>query len=291
MSDVRCVSDARAVLGECALWDPDRHLVWWLDIRERRLHCHDVRSGGNRSQPLERRLTALALTTTADLVACGDAGFVRLAVAKDFTVTQVAVLARPDEPPGNRFNDGKADAAGRFWAGTMDDSEGEPRGSLYRLDARGLSRVREGIAIPNGPCFLEDGTMLATDTAAGVITAHDLDAGGNVLAMREFARFPTSAGHPDGMTVDAENHVWVAFWDGACLRRLDGDGRVVREIGLPVLRPTCPVFGGVQLDRLYVTSASIGLDAAARESQPWAGGLLSLDVGVRGRPPARFEVR
>jgi len=291
MGDVSCVADAGALLGEGALWDPDRGVVWWLDIRGSRLHVHDVRSGANRGHALARRLTALGLTSTRDLVACGDEGFVRLAISDDLGVAATTVLARPDEPPGNRFNDGAVDPAGRFWAGTMDESEREARGSLYRLDAHGLHRVIEGLSIPNGPCFLDDGTMLATDTAAGVITAHRLDAAGNVRASREFARFPASAGYPDGMARDAQNHVWIAFWDGGCLRRLDADGRVKREIALPVSRPTRPVFAGEQLDRLYVTSAAFGLDAAARARQPWAGGLLHLDGDVAGAPPARFTAR
>jgi sugar lactone lactonase YvrE len=93
------------------------------------------------------------------------------------------------------------------------------------------------------------------------------------------------------MTVDVEGHVWIAFWDGGCLRRLDPLGKVVREVPLPVRRPTCPVFGGPMLDRLYVTSATVGLDAATLEREPWSGGLLRVDAGVRGRPPARYATR
>ncbi|MEO8753209.1 MAG: SMP-30/gluconolactonase/LRE family protein [Casimicrobiaceae bacterium] len=290
MSEVTCVSTAAAVLGEGTLWDPDRQVVWWLDIKSAVLHAHDVNTGANRRQALEHRLTALGLTDRGDLIGCGDAGFVRLCVAADGRVRVVEILARPDEPAGNRFNDAKVDSAGRFWAGTMDDAERESCGSLYRLDARSLTQVRSGIAVPNGPCFLADGTMLATDTAAGIITAYTLDAAGNPRSERAFARFAPEDGYPDGMTVDAEDHVWVAFWDGACLRRVDPDGRVVQNIPLPVQRPTCPVFGGAALDRLYVASALIGLDAAALTLQPWSGGLLRLDVGVSGVPPSRFSL-
>jgi xylono-1,5-lactonase len=279
------------MLGEGTLWDPDRRVVWWVDIKAPALHMHDVATGENRRQTLPWRITALGLTTHGDLVACGDGGFVLLAVAADLTVTVATVLATPVEPAGNRFNDGKVDAAGRFWAGTMDDSEGEAIGSLYRLEGRTAVRVRTGIAIPNGPCFLSDGTMLATDTAAGVITAFDLDTSGSPVSERVFAVFSSAQGYPDGMAVDEQDHVWVAFWDGGCLRRLSPAGRVVQEIPLPVPRPTCPAFGGAQLDRLYVSSAAIGLEPSVRERQPESGGLLRLDVGVRGVAPGRFVVR
>lgn len=290
MEEMTCVCEARASLGEGALWDPERKVVWWVDIKGRAIHCHDIEGGRNRRQALPRRLTALGLAGDRQLIACGDEGFELLDVDEDLRVSRAGLLAVPDEPAGNRFNDGKVDAAGRFWAGTMDDSETSASGALYRLRGRELAVVRTGIAVPNGPCFLADGTMLATDTAAGIVRAHQLDTEGRPLGERVFARFAPEQGYPDGMTVDAEDHVWIAFWDGACLRRLDPRGRVVQEIALPVLRPTCPVFGGEALDRLYVTSASVGLDDATLAREPWSGGLLRLDVGVRGRAPHRFAL-
>ena len=279
---VHCVDDAKAALGEGALWDAKRNCIWWVDIKAPSLHVHELATGANHVQPLDFRLTALGLAPRGELVAAGDLGFVRLSVAPDLTVRTAAVLAQVDEPIGNRFNDGKVDAAGRFWAGTMDDAEAAARGSLYRFDTRGLARVRTDILVPNGPCFLADGTMLTTDTARSVIYAITLDADGTPVAERVFATFSPDQGYPDGMTPDADNHVWVAFWDGWGLRRLSPDGRSVRELPLPVQRPTCPTFGGIGLDRLYVTSAATGLDAAARAAQPHAGGLLVLDPGVTG---------
>jgi sugar lactone lactonase YvrE len=105
---------------------------------------------------------------------------------------------------------------------------------------------------------------------------------------REFARFGAGEGYPDGMTVDAEDHVWVAFWDGWCVRRLSPSGRVVMEVPFPVQRPTCPTFAGDALGQMYVTSARVGLTQAELQSQPLAGGLLKIEPPVRGRPPSRF---
>jgi len=284
---IECVCSAGALLGEGALWDPVRGVVWWVDIKRPTLHAHHVATGRNHAQRLDMRITALGLAEHDALVAAGDPGFLRLAVQPDFSVRVEAVIACPDEPPGNRFNDGKVDAAGRFWAGTMHDDEQLHCGRLYRLAGRDITCVRSGIAVPNGPCFLEDGTMLTTDTARRVIHALSLDSHGNPVSERLFARFEPQHGYPDGMTVDEQNHVWVAFWDGACLRRLDPQGRVVQEIALPVRSPTCPVFAHPELDCLYVTSAAIAVDPAGRA--PGDGGLLRVDVGVRGRPPPRFS--
>ncbi|HTY51459.1 MAG TPA: SMP-30/gluconolactonase/LRE family protein, partial [Steroidobacteraceae bacterium] len=176
-----------------------------------------------------------------------------------------------------------------FWAGTMDDAESGAHGCLYRLDCSGdLKRIRTGISVPNGPCFLEDGTMLTTDSPHRVITALQLDEQGDPIAERVFAHFGDEQGFPDGMTVDADDHVWVAFWDGWCIRRLNPQGRIVAEVPLPVQRPTCPQFGGRDLRQLYVTTACTGLAEAALLRQPWAGTLLCCEPEVGGRAGTRF---
>jgi sugar lactone lactonase YvrE len=278
-----CVTSVRARLGEGPLWDAARRVVWWLDIKGPAIHAYEVTTGVNRTQPLDFRITALGLARDGQMVAAGDPGFVRLAVAPDLTVTVIEVLARVDEHPGNRFNDGKIDSRGDFWAGTMDDNEQAARGSLYRLRKNGqLSAVRTGISVPNGPTFLADGTVLTTDSVRRLITALALDESGNPISERVFAQFQPAHGYPDGMTVDAEDHVWIAFWDGWCVRRLSPEGEIVTQIALPVQRPTCPVFAGDSLDQLYVTSATIGLSPAALDQQPLAGGLLRLVPGAIG---------
>jgi len=286
---IECVADVRARLGEGPLWDGARGLIWWLDIRSANLHRHDIVTGSNHAQALECRLTALGLTQRNALIGCGDRGFVRLSVAADLTVRIGAVIAAPEERAGNRFNDGKIDDQGRFWAGTMDDAERGAHGSLYRLQADGaVTLIRTGITVPNGPCFLHDGTVLTTDSPRRLITALQLDDSGNPVAERVFARFNAAQGFPDGMTVDADNHVWVAFWDGWCVRRLSPQGRIITEVSLPVQRPTCPAFGGEGLRQLYLTTAATGLSANALARQPWAGSLLRFEPGVRGRPQGRF---
>jgi len=210
-------------------------------------------------------------------------------VAADLQLSSVEIIAAIALSTGMRFNDGKVDAAGRFWAGTMEDAERTARGSLYRIGGQQrIVTVRSEIGVPNGPCFFADGTMLTTDSALGCITALTLDDEGNPVADHEFARFTPSQGYPDGMTVDDEDHVWIAFWDGWCLRRLSRSGQVVAEVALPVQRPTCPVFGGPALDQLFITSATTGLSEEQRHRQPFAGGLLRLEPGIVGRASHLF---
>ncbi|HEY6456588.1 MAG TPA: SMP-30/gluconolactonase/LRE family protein [Steroidobacteraceae bacterium] len=288
--EIKCVAAAAASLGEGPLWDAARDVLWWVDIKSPTLHAHHFTSGANHAQPLPYRLTALGLAVDADLVGVGDAGFVRLSVSAQLRASIAEVIAPLILPHGMRFNDGKVDAAGRFWAGSMEDAQVAARGGLHRLGPqRQVSLVRSEIGVPNGPCFFADGTMLFTDSARGRITALTLDAAGDPVTEQLFAQFSPSQGYPDGMTVDAEDHVWIAFWDGGCLRRLSRAGQIVAEIKLPVQRPTCPAFGGRDLDRLFVTSASAGLSVAQRQQQPLAGGLLALDPGCLGRGPGLFR--
>ncbi|HEV2700921.1 MAG TPA: SMP-30/gluconolactonase/LRE family protein, partial [Steroidobacteraceae bacterium] len=152
-----------------------------------------------------------------------------------------------------------------------------------------VTTVRTDIGVPNGPCFFADGTLLTTDSARGCITALTLDEDGNPQAEQTFAQFKPSQGYPDGMTVDAQDHVWIAFWDGWCVRRLSRTGQIMTEIALPVQRPTCPVFGGAALDQLFITSATTGLSAQQLRAQPFAGGLLRLTPGVCGRDSHTFR--
>ena len=188
------------------------------------------------------------------------------------------------ELPDNRFNDGKVDRHGRFWAGTMDNREEEATGALYRIDPDlGWTLIDRDYRVTNGPAFSPNGRiMYHNDFGLRNIYAFDLDAAGTASNKRLFAHFPEEMGYPDGMTVDAEGCLWVAFWDGWAVRRLSPEGEVIQEIPMPVQRPTSCAFGGPALDRLFVTSARIGLNENALAVQPLAGALFMLETAIGG---------
>jgi sugar lactone lactonase YvrE len=186
--------------------------------------------------------------------------------------------------PDNRFNDGKVDRAGRFWAGSMDDTEQNATGTLYRVDSSfACTAVDQGYRVTNGPAFSPSGdVMYHNDSALQVTYAFDLGSAGEVGERRVFARYVEGDGYPDGMTVDAEGCLWIAFWDGWCVRRYSPAGECIGKIDVPTAKPTSCAFGGRALDQLYITSASIGLDEAELARQPNAGGLFVAAPGVRG---------
>ncbi|MDE0942682.1 MAG: SMP-30/gluconolactonase/LRE family protein, partial [Alphaproteobacteria bacterium] len=200
-------------------------------------------------------------------------------------------IADPEaDRPGNRFNDGKVDGQGRFWAGTMDDSESNPTGALYRSDPDlSWSRPDDGYVVTNGPTFSPDGhTLYHTDTFAGLIYAFDMAPDGSLNNKRPFIKIPSDRGYPDGMTVDGDGCLWVCHWGGWGISRFDPDGQPCGRIDLPVAQVTSCAFGGADLKQLFITTAAIGLDDQARAAQPLAGGLFVCEPGVPGLPTALF---
>ena len=288
MTDVRCVLPAGALLGEGPLWDAADRRLYWVDIKGRAVHRFDPATGNDTRWGVPSTVGSLARRTAGGLVVALRTGFHFL----DLATGAVERVIEPElDRPENRFNDGKPDRRGRFWAGSMHDPETAPTGALYRLDSHGAChRMIDGLVCSNALCWSPDGrTMYHADTNRRIVWAWDSEpANGEIANRRVFAQLSGDDGAPDGATVDAEGFVWLAHWDGWCLTRHDPTGRVERTVRLPVQRPTCPAFGGPTLDVLYVTTATIGLSAEALAAQPWAGGILALDAGVRGLSEMRY---
>ncbi|MDB5688511.1 MAG: hypothetical protein JWL91_387 [Sphingomonas bacterium] len=275
------------MLGEGPVWIAREQALYWLDIAGRTVHRYDPATGEATRWPAPFRITSIAPRAEGGFVGGSERGLVLI----DASLGRFDVLVDPEPHlPGNRFNDGAVDPAGRFWAGTMDDAEEQATGALYRLDADlGWSRHDEGYRVTNGPAFSPDGRILYhTDSAARRIYRFALGGDGGLSDKRILAHFGQADGHPDGMAVDREGCLWVAFWDGWCVRRLSPEGEQIGLLPLPVQRPTSCAFGGADLELLFVTSATIGLDEAARSAQPLAGGLFLAQPGVAGVPVTAF---
>ncbi|GAB4395087.1 MAG: hypothetical protein Tsb0032_26230 [Kiloniellaceae bacterium] len=289
MSNVQCLWPAGAVLGEGPLWSPREAALYWVDIKAPALHRYRPEDGDKTSWAMPERLGWVIERANGEGLVAGfkERGFVFLTPG-----TMAAEVIGHPEPnyPDNRFNDAKADASGHIWAGTMDDNEREARGSLYRLDPDlDWHRVDKGYVVTNGPALSPDeSTLYHTDTFEGTIYAFDVTSSGSLKNKRVFATIPEGDGYPDGMTCDADGYLWVAHWGGWRISRFTPDGRVDRVIEMPVAQVTSLAFGGANLNRLFVTSAAIGLSEKELERQPLAGGLFELDPGVTGLPAGQF---
>jgi sugar lactone lactonase YvrE len=286
-STVQCVADVHAVLGEGPVWVAREAALYWLDIKGRKIFR--LGDDGSFAQwPTPMRVGSLAPRRNGAFIAGTDEGIAIVDPAAD----RFEIVANPEEAlPGNRFNDGKVDRRGRFWAGTMDDSERDSTGTLYCVGPEfAWSVVDKDYKVTNGPAFSPAGdVMYHNDSARQVTYAFDLDAEGHASNRRTFLQFGPGDGYPDGMTVDAEGGLWIAFWDDWCVRRYSPEAQWIETIRMPVQRPTSCAFGGRDLDRLYVTSASVNLDEDALNMQPNAGGLFMLVPGVRGLADVPYD--
>ncbi|HEX8442695.1 MAG TPA: SMP-30/gluconolactonase/LRE family protein [Allosphingosinicella sp.] len=275
------VADVHAVLGEGPVWVEREQALYWVDIKGYKVFRHSPADGALKTWETPYRVCSLAPRASDGFIAGTEDGFSRVDLEADRFVP--LVNPEPDRIT-NRFNDGKLDRAGRFWAGTMDNDEVEASGGLYRLDPdRSWVRVDDGYKVTNGPAFSPDGRLMYhNDSARQVTYLFDLDDSGNAANRRVHLQFGEGDGYPDGMTVDGEGCLWIAFWDGWSVRRFSPEGELIGRIEVPTARPTSCVFGGPALDQLFITSASIGISGEELAMQPNAGGLFMVLPGVAG---------
>ena len=288
MVDIERIGSQTDILGEGPVWCPRQQALYWVDIRCPAIRRFDHVSGRIDTWPMPELVGSFALAEDDRILVALST---ELALFERASSTFEHVARPPSIGPDQRFNDGKCDRQGRFWVGSMNNVTRAPEGVLYRLDPRGtLVGTLSGIRIPNSLAWSPDGrTMYFADSLLHTIYAYPFDpATGEQGAKRVFAK-TTPPAIPDGATIDSEGFLWSAEYDGWRLTRYAPDGRMDRIVELPVQRPTSCMFGGPDLDILYVTTATQRLTDAELARQPLAGALLALDVGVRGLPEARYK--
>jgi L-arabinonolactonase len=287
--------DGRHVLGEGIIWNERTGRLLWTDIESSELWSHDPASGALQRWPLPERLCSMALTA--------DDGRLLLGLASGLAFFELAtgVLNRicdvESHLQSTRLNDGRVDRQGRFVFGMFNQQE-DPKpaiGGFYRLNHDlAVERLPLGdVAIANSICFSPDGrTMYYADSATREIRCCDYDPdSGAVSKLRLFAAADAAPGDPDGATIDAEGYLWSTRWGAGQVLRFAPDGSIDRVVELPARQPTCPAFGGPRLDRLYVSSATVGLSREELAAAPASGGVFVHLAGVRGLPEQRFGIR
>jgi len=289
---LRCVWPAAATLGEGTCWSVREQSLYWLDVLEHTLFRYTPGSGERQSWSFDDTISAVAeRASKPGLIVTLRRGFA-------FFNPATGALERLHEPepdrPKNRFNDGKCDAQGRFWGGTMDFDCVAPTGALYRYGGDGTCTLAfdAGFAVTNGPTWSLDGrTMYFSDTARRTVHAFDVDPASGALAnQRAWLQFDKADGYPDGMTTDAAGRVWIAHWGGACISCHDPDNaNELARVALPTDHITNVAFGGPDLTTLFITCARSGLTDAQLADQPLAGGLFALDTTVTGLPAFLFN--
>jgi sugar lactone lactonase YvrE len=280
-----------AALGEGAIWDGAAQRLHWIDITGQRVFTYDPASGENRSYDVGQMVGTVAPRASGGLVLAVHEGFAALNTASG----RMEQWPRPPEhdPAVVRFNDGKCDPSGRFWAGTMALVKGpRPLGRLYRLDADGTMRVMlRDVGTSNGIAWsLDRSTLYFIDTPLMRVDAFDYDdATGAIANRRTVISVPPGIGRPDGSTLDAEGMLWIAMYEGWAVTRWNPrTGELLQTIRLPVARVTSCAFGGPRLDTLYLTTVRQNLSEEQLAAQPLAGSVFRVVPGVLGVPAFAF---
>jgi len=281
--EVEVVVEATATLGEGTNWDANRQCLYWVDIVGKELHVFDPQDGSDRMIDVKQFVGAAVPTSAGDLMLAMHHGFHRL----DLDSGDLTPVYDPEEDqPDNRFNDGKCDPAGRFWAGTMHVEATGSTGALYRMDTdQSVHKMFGDVGISNGLAWSPDHTTFYyIDTLKCEVAAFDYDPGnGDIANRRAIISFGHDMGHPDGMTIDEEGMLWVCFCGGGRIARYNPEtGQEIDAIPFPCRLVTNCVFGGAELDTLYATTARIGLNEAEIAEQPKAGSVFAVKPGVRG---------
>lgn len=280
---------AQCDLGEGPCWDDHRRELLWVDI---------FAGAVRRWEPATDRELGFELGQPVGMVSPRQQGGLVCTVRDgvvfvDHDGANMQLVREVErENLNNRMNDGKCDPQGRLWAGTMALDLTEHRGSLYRIDPDlSMECVRTRVSVSNGLDWSPDGrAFYYIDSATKTVDVYDFDPERGTIRNRQvLIEFSDPVATPDGLTVDAEGTLWIAMWDGGCIRRVTPKGRLIESVSLPVTRPTSVTFGGSGLQQLFITSARHGLNPSQLAGEPHAGDIFAIIPGVNGLPANRFS--
>ena len=290
------ILDARNATGESPLWGVSEQSLYWVDIPHKKLMRWHAPTRKTQSWLVPEMLACIAWAGDSDQWIAGmESGIFELSFSTHGELQCRLIEAVRHAQAGMRFNDGRCDRQGRFWAGTMvkDMAKATPIGAVYCYEkSSGLKKCLEGFMTPNGLAFSPDGrTMYLSDSHPSVqkIWSFDFDpSSGTPSNQRLFVDMLPLPGRPDGAAVDEEGFYWICANDAGLIHRFSPTGKLDRSLTVPVKKPAMCSFGGENLDILFVTS--IRPDGIDLSDQPLAGGLFALRPGVRGLPEARCTI-
>ena len=285
------VPEHRSLLGEGPVWDRVHQTICWVDILRGEIHEYKPSQKLHKTLSLNQMIGAVAICKNGNFLAALRNGFGFI----DRVSGAVTMISDPEfHLPGNRFNDGKIDPGGRFWAGTMSHMDEPKMGNLYLFDTDfTVTKKINGISISNGLAWSADHkTFYYIDTPTYEVVAYDFDKSmGTIENNRTIITIDRNEGSPDGMTIDNEGMLWIAHWDGWQVTRWNPEtGVKLNSYPFPVGRVTSCCFGGEKYQDLYITSARTGLTDEQLKEQPLAGSLFVIEnIGFTGLPSFEFN--
>ena len=285
----------RNATGESPVWSTTEQALYWVDIPAKRLHRWCPADGKSQSWQTSQMLACIAQAGNGSWVAAMENGLFAITPHADGSLDSRLLASVTHALPEMRFNDGRCDRQGRFWAGTMlmNMAAGAPVGAMYRYSAGQVEPLKaqlDGFIVPNGLAFSPDGkTMYLSDSHPDVqkVWAFDYDTDTGIPHDRRlFVDMTEHPGRPDGAAVDADGCYWICGNDAGLIHRFTPDGKLDRSLSVPVKKPAMCAFGGADLDTLFVTSIRPVGDTS---DQPLAGGVFALSPGVKGLPEPEFN--
>lgn len=276
----------RCILGEGPFWNPNTNSICWIDILAPCIHSWNESSDTHRIWQTPSMIGCAALDGNGDFIVALVDGFWK---CNSQTRALSLLVQLEAEKTRNRFNDGKCDPSGRFWAGSLSLNEKDPTGSVYFMDAQqDIKKVIDDVTISNGLCWsLDKRFFYYIDTPTLAVARYDYeDSSGNISNKTIIINIPEEDGFPDGMTMDADGMLWIAHWGGWQITRWDPhNGNKIATIRMPASQITSLCFGGKNYEDIYVTSASRGLSEKELAEEPLAGHLFVIrNSGFKGMP-------
>ncbi len=288
---IEVVVPHRCLVGEGPVWDTQRKAICWLDIIDGEIHEYIPGQGTFSTISVNQMIGAFAVRKNGGFIGGlkNGIGFI------DRETGKTDIFAAPESGlPDNRFNEGKCDPEGRFWAGTMSHGFDEGKGSLYLVDKdKTVTKQIPGVTISNGLAWTADHqTLYYVDTPTWQVAAFRYDPASGAISDKRIAiQIPEEDGWPDGMTIDTEGMLWIAHWDGWRVTRWDPvTGKKLLTIRIPVAKVSSCTFGGEHFEDLYITTARIGLTENQLKDQPLAGSLFVWrNCGYKGSAAFEFD--
>ena len=274
-------SDYSCELGEGPFWDSKRSRLHWVDIIGKKIISQNLDGSNIHALEVDGNPGCVVLSDDGTMVAGVDNQISSL----DGDGNLLKVLADTKEGAGLRFNDGKCDPSGRFWVGSMDRKEKNKLGSLYSWNSiEGLVNREQGVTVSNGMGWSPDNSLFYyIDSPTREVSVYDFDLStGSINNKRRFISFSEEDGFPDGMTIDNEGRLWIAFWGGSKIMCVNPDSKAIEEVvSFPVSKITSCAFGGEKMDQLFITSAKVQVN---EKDEPMAGKTFVVSLGVKGLP-------
>ncbi len=277
-----------AQLGECPRWDERTHSLYWIDINGNKLWHFDTKTGQSRHREIGQSIGCFALRENGGFILGLRSGYARM----DSWDAPIVLLLSPSwDPAIIRFNDGRCDRQGRFWAGTMYEPRTQKGATLFRLNPDySFSAHGNPVTVSNGIALsLDDQYFYFADTPEHTVYRYRFDAqSGNLSEPTEFLKFPDGGGRPDGATIDSAGNYWIALFNGSAVECYSPSGQLLHRVAMPTKNITCITFGGPDLCTAYITTAKIRLSDDELKAQPHAGGVFTFRTSVPGLVEPRF---